>query len=53
MIMYYHQQKGTIAGNWENRVFSEIFLILFFPPTCKNPLWFSRPWKKQEKKICF
>jgi hypothetical protein len=31
---------------WENTFFSEKLFILFFPPTCKNPHWFSRPWEK-------
>jgi hypothetical protein len=47
--MYYYQQKGTIAGNWENRFFSENFFILFFLRLAKTLSGFRDLGKKQEQ----
>jgi hypothetical protein len=41
----YHQQKGTIAGNWENRFFSSENIFIFYSSLwLAKTLWFSRPW---------
>jgi hypothetical protein len=50
--MYYRQQKGTIAGNWE-QVFFLNNVLFYSSLRLAKTLWFSRPWKKQENKILF